>query len=180
MSKLLEQFPGEWSDEPDELCFTDEATGLPIALRRNQLGAWCGYVGINSHHPWHGKDESEVVDAPQVLTQRRVSMDDVGVINLFCAGVDSDPAANRFRISLLVHCHGGLTYASEAHWENETRATWWFGFDCSHAGDLIPISRKRGFGDHGDVYRNLDYVKARAIQAAQDINAAAMAKAVTP
>jgi len=180
MSEMLKHIPGEWSDEPDAMNFTDEATGLPIALRRNRMGAWCGYVGVRSHHPWHGKEESEVVDAPHALTHRSVSMDDVGVINLLCAGVDSDAAANRFRISLLVHCHGGLTYAREAHWENETRATWWFGFDCSHAGDLMPISRERGFRDCGDVYRNLDYVKTRAIQATQDINAAATEKAVTP
>jgi len=170
---------GPWTSEPDALDFTDEATGLPIALRRNRGGAWCGYIGVPNHHPWHGLDSDAKVDAPKELVERPVGMDDVGVINLFCASINSEPDANMYSIQLLVHCHGGLTYSRAAWWENETRATWWFGFDCSHSGDMSPAWMDR-FGDSGDTYRTIDHAKDAAIRAARDINAAAMAKAVAP
>lgn len=54
MNKTLP--PGPWNDEPNEVDFTDEITGYPIALRRNTYGAWCGYVGVPDGHPWHGMD----------------------------------------------------------------------------------------------------------------------------
>lgn len=44
---------GPWSSEPDRLEF--EASGLPCLLRRNDLGAWCGYVAVPRGHPCHGK-----------------------------------------------------------------------------------------------------------------------------
>jgi hypothetical protein len=50
-----------WLDEPDEYDFTDEATGLPIALRRNQhLKHWCGYIGVPEDHPWYGMGYDEI------------------------------------------------------------------------------------------------------------------------
>jgi hypothetical protein len=134
-----------WLNEPDEYDFTDEATGLPIALRRHPtLKIWRGYVGIPDNHPWYGR-----------------SHDHIGVF---------------------VSCHGGLTYSGTAHW-GDLRASYWFGFDCAHAGDLVPgigltpdLIRVTGFSipdriRMGEVYRDLEYVKAAAIGAAADIGA---------
>lgn len=46
-----------WQGEPDEYDFTDDISGLPVALRRHpRLKHWCGYVGVPSAHPWHGLD----------------------------------------------------------------------------------------------------------------------------
>lgn len=47
---------GPWVSEPDQKKWTDEATGLPcIAFRNQYSGHWCGYVGIDPTHPWHGE-----------------------------------------------------------------------------------------------------------------------------
>lgn len=68
---------------------------------------------------------------------------------LFCDNID-------------VRVHGGLTYCGEElpkrnrlkPYPHDTRlAIWWIGFDCAHAGDLVPGSRLRG-----GVYRDRDYV----------------------
>lgn len=42
-----------------------------------------------------------------------------------------------------LHAHGGLTYSNPCqgdicHKTDIEDKVWWFGFDCAHAGDLIP------------------------------------------
>ena len=51
-----------------------------------------------------------------------------------------------------VNIHGGLTYAEQ---EGDD---WVFGFDCAHAGDLVPGMHKYHVSI-GDVYRNMEYVE---------------------
>ena len=56
--------------------------------------------------------------------------------------------------------HGGLTYS-----DDHADGFWYFGFDCGHAGDLVPgvllslinIDRRGGYGSN-DVYRTWEYV----------------------
>lgn len=44
-----------WLDEPDELQFVDEATGLEcLILRAHSLIHLCGYVRVPEGHPLHG------------------------------------------------------------------------------------------------------------------------------
>lgn len=49
---------------------------------------------------------------------------------------------------------------------------WWLGFDCAHAGDLVPGMRRllRGLIHDGDVYRTLDYVKNECRHLAQQLS----------
>lgn len=62
-----------------------------------------------------------------------------------------------------IQVHGGLTYAdSDEDWGG---GLWWFGFDCSHGGDLSPkllmvlFEKNRfDFGRH-EVYRTWEYVE---------------------
>ena len=161
-----------WKDEPDALDFIDDATSYPIALRRGPVGAWCGYIGVPKDHPWHGKGYSEAVKAPRALTDRAVNVDELGAINIVCAGVNAVPEENIWPIDVLVRCHGGLTYAKDAWWEGETRASWWFGFDCSHAGDIAPKHIRYGIRD--GVYRDVDFARAAASLAASDLAIAAL------
>lgn len=58
--------------------------------------------------------------------------------------------------------HGGLTYSSHGEepllpLDNEG---WWFGFDCAHAGDLLPLCSfiPDHLEDHG-TYKDIDFVK---------------------
>lgn len=47
--------PGPWDNEPDKIVGTDDATGLPMMIIRNTIGALCGYVGVNEGHSLFGK-----------------------------------------------------------------------------------------------------------------------------
>lgn len=51
---------GPWDNEPDKLNWVDPATDLDCMLVRNHHGAWCGYVGVQPGHPWHGKDYQSI------------------------------------------------------------------------------------------------------------------------
>jgi len=46
--------PGPWQDEPDKALWNDETTGLHCLIIRHPSGHLCGYVGIDTAHPWHG------------------------------------------------------------------------------------------------------------------------------
>jgi hypothetical protein len=64
-----------------------------------------------------------------------------------------------------IRVHGGLTHSGE---DQDDKDTWWFGFDCSHAGDLSPnmlmhildreLPNLRHF-HRDEVYRTWDYVE---------------------
>lgn len=68
--------PGPWFDEPDRLQFKT-ATGLPGLIVRNRFGALCGYVAVESSHPFYGKDyDSLDVDIHGGLTYADKCMED--------------------------------------------------------------------------------------------------------
>ena len=54
----LELPKGPWSNEPNRLEF--ETEGFPCLMRRNDMGAWCGYVAVPPGHPYHGKRWDDV------------------------------------------------------------------------------------------------------------------------
>lgn len=49
---------GPWDTEPDRVDFRH--AGFACFLLRNHHGAWCGYVGVPSTHPAHGKNYDDV------------------------------------------------------------------------------------------------------------------------
>lgn len=64
-----------------------------------------------------------------------------------------------------IRVHGGLTHSSK---DADATDVWWFGFDCSHGGDLSPkmlmhildreLTDLRHF-HRNEVYRTWDYVE---------------------
>jgi hypothetical protein len=62
MKKLYEdgQFPSEgpWNTEMDYLAWIDSITFYPCLMKRNFLGAWTGYVGLDEKHNLYGIDIS--------------------------------------------------------------------------------------------------------------------------
>jgi len=46
--------PGPWDDEPDNLEWIDEATGLQCMILRGSTYHLCGYVRVPAGHPWDG------------------------------------------------------------------------------------------------------------------------------
>lgn len=130
---------GPWTNEPDRVEWRTLGSELPRMVLRGPRGSWCGYVGVPGGHWAFGRTWED---------------DCIGVLQV----------------------HGGVTYGSECAGEichvpraGETDHVWWIGFDCAHAGDLLPgtdaLIRKLGkdFFISGEVYRDLDYV-ARATE----------------
>lgn len=141
---------GPWDGEPDHAEWRDQKTGLPCLAHRNGMGAWCGYVGINPGHPWHGVHYD---GCPTACGE------------FYC---EHSPAQ--------VDVHGGLTYADRCQEgpegevichvpePGESADVWWFGFDTAHAGDLVP-----GVPDYDETYRTLGYVQAECRSLAQQL-----------
>lgn len=110
---------GPWAAEPDKAQWIDEATDLDCLAKRNQFGTWCGYAGVPPGHPWWG------------------TLYDERLTDLECAPDD------------IISVHGGLTYSDLCDEEagichvpdiGRPANVWWFGFDCAHAGDFMPIA----------------------------------------
>lgn len=65
---------GEWDNEPfDGAEWTDTLTGLKCRMKRNNMGAWCGYVIIPDDHPWAGKGFMEIDSVRNLSFSVRVS-----------------------------------------------------------------------------------------------------------
>ena len=67
--------------------------------------------------------------------------------------------------------HGGITYTKECnghvcHITESDDNLFWYGFDCAHAGDIVPVMNRdyeklsslllQAFAN--DIYRNVDFV----------------------
>lgn len=123
---------GPWKDEPDRMLWRHR--GFPCLIRRGQLGALCGYVGVEKGHPWHGVDftgiEEEGPDVHGGVT--------------YCKPCDDYP-------------EGGICHVPEPGEEDEV---WWVGFDCAHMGDLAPgiLEHCPSLEGFDDQYRDIQYV----------------------
>lgn len=51
--------------------------------------------------------------------------------------------------------HGGLTFAEDHPPLGEPDSNWWLGFDCAHAGDLVPGMMRHAPDDE---YRDFEFV----------------------
>lgn len=160
---------GEWDQEPDKRQWRDEATGLPCLIVRNSAGALCGYVGVSTDHPLHGKDWDDKSGLPVPVLRKL--LEDRGVAELY---VD-ELRDGTLQVDAILPGHGGITFAGGCgHGEESTGIchvpgagerdnVHWFGFDCAHAGDLLPHARYQP--SQREKYRSVDYVtrKCRAL-----------------
>jgi len=144
--------PGPWSGEIDKEQFSDEATGLPCLIKRNQMGALCGYVGVSEGHPWFGVDHSEIDETAEVHG------------GLTFAGSCQEGG----EAETICHIPG----------PGEPDHVWWAGFDCSHAWDVVPAMTALSLDMQdwpGVSYKTVAYVKAKcaglAAQAAAAVHA---------
>jgi len=147
-----------WFREANSLDF--EADGLKCAMRRGPLGSWCGYVGIPSSHPWFGLTYNATIKPTKDMLGPR-DRQDYGPIDLLCAAFSTKDIEKEMPISLAMRVHGGLTYSKDHEPFGEPDGLWWYGFDCAHAGDLIPSFAEQRFEfQRDDIYRNQSYVVA--------------------
>lgn len=61
----------------------------------------------------------------------------------------------------------GICHLPEA---GEPERVWWFGFDCSHSGDVSP-GYERSFSYGGDSYKDADYVRSEVAALAKQLAA---------
>lgn len=148
---------GPWDSEPD-LEHLTTADGLSaVIVRTSWSGNFCGYVGVPTSHPWHGKEYSAIVKPTAKQASAPVDMDRVSILSLLSmAASDTDPNTEA-RIDCVIRVHGGLTYAGAGREKfGEDPSLWYFGFDCAHSGDLSPAYES--FSGHSS-YRDIDYVR---------------------
>ena len=117
-----------YETEPDFFEFVDEDTGYKCFIQRHpELKHLCGYVELPEKHKLYGE-----------------------------TNVD-----NEFLLNLDVH--GGVTYANAKRikrYENvlifsiDEYVPYVVGFDCGHAGDLVPGVKSF----HEEMYRDIEYV----------------------
>lgn len=154
--------------EPNELAWVDEATGLKCCILRNHSDCYCGYVEIPEGHPLHGLDYNDPVPASLSTAAKAVHEAPVGKrgsIDILHAAVNS--AYERgLHAGFLFDVHGSVTYSGTIKGEG-----FWYGFDCSHAGDASPPWSKYA-RDYGDgIYRDLAYVQAECTSLAKQLAA---------
>jgi len=153
---------GPWDSEPESHTFSH--SGLQCDMQRNFSGAWCGYVLIPKSHQLHGCGYSDPVPEKLVFIWNRKKKEpvnletDLGVMSVALADY-VNPS-----IDLILHAHGGLTYAS-AHKDGR----WIFGFDCAHAWDLPPDYDEK-WRSSDQVYRDFEYVKASCRKLANQLS----------
>lgn len=137
-----------------------ESHGLRCAMRRGPLGAWCGYVEVLEGHPLFQVNYSQELPAPADLAEKTVSST-AGILPILIQALKVDQSTAR--LDVIIDVHGGLTFSGD-DWPE--KGGWWFGFDCSHAGDLTPDLRE----DYAEeTYRDSAYVKAECKKLAKQL-----------
>lgn len=146
--------PEPWETEEDRYEWRDERTGLPCLIVRNPEGALCGYVAVPPGHPWHGVAYSDCMSTPRCAEP-------------WCEHLPQE----RLRV------HGGLTYSGRCEGyichvpaPGAPDDVWWFGFDCAHAGDLVPRLSEIYPGERWHCeYRDVTYVRAEVALLAEQL-----------
>lgn len=120
--------------------------------------------------PWDGEpDHVEWIDQ---ATRRRCQArrGPCGNWNGY-VGVDLDhPWFGRSKENLVPYpdVHGGLTFGGQFTGD----ASWYFGFDCAHLGDLVPGAAHTPFGRRDEFYRPVAFVEEHCASLAAQIDAA--------
>lgn len=136
--------------------WVDSKSGLRCIALVGPMGQLNGYVAVTREHPWFGKGYSEHLPIPC----ERHEADEYGCYEHSCYEHSPDS---------LIRVHGGITY-SGADLEGCREGEWWFGFDCAHAGDLVP-----GLGEYRikmtreEVLRSPEYVGAECSRLAHQL-----------
>lgn len=73
--------------------------------------------------------------------------------------------------TMIIECHGGITFEGDLAEFVPVQAGNWIGFDCNHLGDLAPFLNEQfaagghEFGvDYNEIWRDPDFVEANCKQ----------------
>lgn len=135
---------GPWDDEPeDQIYWIDPETKLDCLAMRNDVGQWCGYVGVPFASKYYGVDINgiELIGIPNEITYADSSSGDRSRIRAFLKG--------------------------------RPEVVWWIGFDTgglsSDCPAHKPISQMRGGIDWKPVYKDMIFVCARVTSLAEEL-----------
>lgn len=145
-------------------------------IKRNHSMALCGYVGVEKRNILFGRgmnDRLEVGDVKEVLD---VPVHDTPDIFGMLHEAFGDHEEGTVPVNMLFSAHGGINFSQTMRDDEDT---WWFGFDCAHAGDLspmfvmgeMPVFMKGRFVDFHlkYTYRDFEYVKAEVQNLAEQL-----------
>lgn len=142
--------PGPWQDEPDHFLYLDSASGYFCEIKRvSRLYVWgylCGYVYIPSDHPFV-ESLRDVVDKKSSPKKAQDCL--------------MDELEARFNV------HGGITKMEGSSSVLVPDNLWVIGFDCAHAGDLIPSDITPDL--ENEIYRDFDFVKSEVDSLAKQL-----------
>ena len=136
---------GPWKSEPDEVWWTDRASGFDCRVKRTSFsGTLCGYVGVPHGHPWFEIHYDAVgADVHGGLTFSQFTEPEPEI------DPDHDPW-DQWPLS------------TEVVEELPDSRLWWLGFDCNHYGDSSPLALFGDlFGESAPNYRDIKYVTAQ-------------------
>ena len=156
----------KWEEEPNYV--TGEHCGYKTVIIRNKHSKnLCGYVAIPADHPFHGIDSNTPVKAPESILSSPIDTDKLDVLQLMAYSLSPDKGErDEMPMGMMFRVHGGITYCADREPKQEPDGNWWLGFDCAHSGDLSP---GLGFSFSGDIYRDIEYVKAECEALAQQL-----------
>jgi len=123
-----------WKHEPDEHRWTDSASGYQcLVVRVKELGTLCGYVAVPQTHPWYGLPYNAIVRIPDRLLEQKRGEHEYNLMAL-AASIMRGKRVRRdgIEITNALAVHGGVTFSGFIE------DFYCFGFDCCHAGDLVP------------------------------------------
>jgi hypothetical protein len=186
---------GPWDNEPDFMEFVHKDTGYTIVIRRNGVGALCGYVGIDEDHLLHRRRYQDCLHEDAYLPTEEQIIEGTKWLNGFTDDGFSFPEAPHSMKEVVVkqysetlhcpegydkgHCdhrldsqfevHGGITFTDfMVKSPVSDLSKWYIGFDCAHLGDKSPTLEKYASREN-DVYRDISYVLDEATNLANQI-----------
>lgn len=116
----------------------------------------CGYVAIPKDHPLHGVAYNTKHVALRWDHLQSQTIGKRGVLPVFCAAL-RDESEQHVSPDVYFDVHGSITYSDGGDdYPARGDGLWWFGYDCSHAGDLTKRDEREGWGREG-VFRDADY-----------------------
>lgn len=137
---------GPWDDElEDRLYWVDPKTNLDCLAMRNEIGEWCGYVGVPRSSKYYGEDKN-------------------GTLLLGISACGEVTYANS---------SSGDKYRIRSFLKGRPEIVWWIGFDTggisSDCPARDPVAEKRMGVDWKPIYRDLNYMRPRITELAEEL-----------
>ena len=122
--------------------------------------------------PWLTEPDSENIDAGDLYPRFIRRMPGAGHLCGYIAIPPEHPWHSLGYDDIECSVHGGLTYARASEDFDDAAPRGWsvFGFDCAHAGDLVPLRQHVPLPCYGE-YRTIQYVREQLLELAKQAKA---------